>query len=111
MITALGFVLAAAAGASLRHLARVGVAHLGPIPLGTLAVNLAGSFLLGLLAGWEPPGATVVGTAGVGALTTFSTFSAEVVELRAEGRGRVAAYVAMSLAGGIALAWAGLQLT
>lgn len=111
MITALGFVVAASVGASVRHLVRIGTAHRQPIPLGTLAVNLAGSFLLGVVAGWDPPGATVVGTAGLGALTTFSTFSAEVVELRAEGRVWMAAYVAVSVVGGVALAWCGLQVT
>ncbi|WP_436795707.1 fluoride efflux transporter FluC [Actinospongicola halichondriae] len=110
MITIVGFVVAASLGASTRHLVRIATAHRHPIPVGTLAVNLAGSFVLGVLAGWDPPGATVVGTAGVGALTTFSTFSAEVVELRAEGRRWVATYVVASVGGGVALAWFGLQL-
>lgn len=107
---ALAFVAAAAVGAGLRHVIRVATARVEPIPVGTLVVNLSGSFLLGLLAGWDPPGATIVGTAGLGALTTFSTFSAEVVELRAEGWQWVAAYVLTSVAGGVALAYLALTL-
>lgn len=110
MITVVGFALAASAGAAVRHIVRIGVARRSPIPLGTLAVNLVGSFLLGLLVGWDPPGATVVGTAGLGALTTFSTFSAEIVELRAEGRLWVAVYLIGTIAGGVGLAWCAIQL-
>ena len=106
----IGFVAAAGTGAAVRHLVRVRTSHLWPIPVGTLLVNLVGSFALGLLAGVGPPASTIVGTAGLGALTTFSTFSAEVVELRAEGRSAVVAYVAVTVVGGITLAWCGLQL-
>lgn len=111
MITAVGFVVAAMAGAILRHVIRARTPLLGPIPAGTLVVNLAGSFALGLLAGWDPPGATVVGAAGLGALTTYSTFSAEAVELRAHGRWWAAAYVASSVIGGVGLAWCGIRIS
>lgn len=110
MITAVGFMGAAACGAVLRLLVRTRLPLVGGIPSGTLAVNLLGSFALGLLAGWDPPGATIVGTAGLGALTTYSTFSAEAVELRAHGRWATASYVASSVLGGVALAWLGLRL-
>jgi len=59
----------------------------GSFPLGTLTVNSIGCFLLGLLAGsssaWSiPPGMKLMlGTGFLGALTTFSTFSVETVEL------------------------------
>jgi len=77
MITAGAFALAASIGALLRW--QVGV-HL-PRPLGTLVVNLAGAFALGLIASWAPPGATVLGVAGIGAATTFSTLVADLVDL------------------------------
>lgn len=109
-MTALAFVVAAAFGAAARHSARMLTAMVEPIPAGTLAVNLVGSFLLGLVAGWDPPGATIVGTAGLGSLTTFSTFSAEVVELRAAGWRWVGLYATVSVVGGVALARLGLHL-
>lgn len=110
MITAAGFVVAAMVGSVLRHLCRVTLPLVGPVPAGTVAVNLVGSFALGLLAGWDPPGATVVGTAGLGALTTFSTFSAEVTDLRAAGTPWLTVYVVVSVVGGVALAWCGLRI-
>lgn len=110
MITAAGFVVAAMVGSVLRHVGRVAVPFVGPVPTGTVAVNLIGSFALGLLAGWDPPGATIAGMAGLGALTTFSTFSAEVTELRAAGAHWTAVYVAVSVLGGVGLAWCGLRI-
>ena len=108
-MTAVLFVLAAVVGTLLRHLAHERLPQT-PLPVGILAVNLAGSFLLGLLAGWDPPGATVVGTAGLGALTTFSTFAAQTVSLGSGGRRWAVVYVAASIVGGIGLAWCGLRL-
>lgn len=108
-MTAALFVLAAAIGTLVRHLAHERLPQ-APVPVGILAVNLAGSFLLGLLAGWDPPGATVVGKAGLGALTTFSTFAAQAVSLGSRGRRWAVAYIAVSVIGGILLAWCGLRL-
>ena len=56
-------------------------------PFGTLTVNGIGCFLLGLIAGssasWNisPELKLMLGTGFLGALTTFSTFSVETVEL------------------------------
>ena len=65
------FLALAGAGAALRWLAtdRWPGGHRG-----TLLVNVLGAFLLGLLAGSDASAATltVVGTGGLGALTTFS---------------------------------------
>lgn len=108
-MTAVLFGLAAAVGTLLRHLAHERLPNM-PLPIGILVVNLAGSFLLGLLAGWDAPGATVVGTAGLGALTTFSTFAAQAVSLGSGGGRRAFAYIALSVVGGIGLAWCGLRL-
>ncbi|MEO6651666.1 MAG: CrcB family protein [Ilumatobacteraceae bacterium] len=79
-MTAVLFALAAGAGAALRH----GVNRLGRGWAGTLAVNVIGSFLLGLLVGSDPSPSvrTVIGTALLGSFTTFSTFALDVAEAR-----------------------------
>lgn len=58
------------------------------IPLGTLAANLVGGYGIGLAIGWfamqpalTPQWRLFVITGLLGGLTTFSTFSAEVVQL------------------------------
>lgn len=63
----------------------------GAFPWGTFAVNSSGCLLLGLLTGWglyhhlDSTARTVLGTGGIGAYTTFSTFSFETVRLAEEG--------------------------
>lgn len=108
-MTAVLFVVAAALGSAVRHVLQQRWPG-SPLPLGTLAVNLAGSFALGLLAGWDPPGATIVGVGGLGALTTFSTFAAQSFEIGGSRRPWLAAYVGLSVIGGVAMAWLGLRL-
>jgi CrcB protein len=85
-------VLGAAVGAPLRYLA--GRALNRRWPTGTLLVNVAGSFLLGLVLSpdldtpqWMVSG---LGTGFCGALTTYSAFALETVDLAEHGRLRAA---------------------
>jgi CrcB protein len=62
------------------------------VPLGTLAANLIGGYLVGLVIAWfgehpgVPPEARLFIITGLlGGLTTFSTFSAEVVSALMRG--------------------------
>lgn len=84
----------AALGALLRWQLGVRLNGLVPaLPLGTLAANLLGGYLVGLAVAWLaqhpdlPPQVRLFAITGVlGGLTTFSTFSAEVVTQLLEGR-------------------------
>ncbi|WP_107841536.1 fluoride efflux transporter CrcB [Metasolibacillus meyeri] len=80
------------------------------LPLATFAINLVGSFLLGVCIGIGPSSSIqlLVGTGFLGAFTTFSTFSVESVKLY-ESRGLLAAvtYLCLSCLFGILLAFAG----
>ncbi|EOC1311571.1 fluoride efflux transporter CrcB [Cronobacter turicensis] len=77
------------------------------IPLGTLTANLAGAFIIGAGLAWfsrmthlDPMWKLLITTGLCGGLTTFSTFSAEVVFLLQEGRiGWAGLNVALNLLG------------
>ena len=74
------------------------------LPFGTLAVNLSGAFVLGLLTGVSLRGDALVlaGGATLGSFTTFSTWMFETQRLSEEGEPRAgAANVAASLAAGL----------
>ncbi|HEV2945305.1 MAG TPA: fluoride efflux transporter CrcB [Solirubrobacteraceae bacterium] len=76
----------------------------GAFPLGTFAVNMTGTLLLGLLAGLAVQGDALVltGTATLGSYTTFSTWMLETHRLAEEGKVTVAAVnILLSLAVGI----------
>jgi CrcB protein len=81
MVTALLVILCGGAGAIVRFMvdALVQSRRLGAFPLGTLTVNLGGCLVLGLLVGLAASHRTmvIVGTAGVGSYTTFSTWMLE----------------------------------
>ncbi|PXY33647.1 fluoride efflux transporter CrcB [Prauserella sp. PE36] len=118
-MTVLWVMLGGAAGAVLRYLTdrRVQRANDSVFPWGTLTVNVAGSGLLGVLAGWAlsggEPGAVqaLVGTGLCGALTTFSTFGYETVRLVTEGaRLYAVANVVVTVLAGFGAAGAGLVL-
>lgn len=107
-----------AAGAPLRYVTDLAVQrwHGGRFPWGTLAVNVLGSLLLGILLGLAAAGAVspevlaLFGAGLCGALTTYSTFGFETVRLVEEGALAAAlGNVALSLVVGIAaggLGWA-----
>lgn len=90
----------------------------GAVPLGTLVINVSGSFLLGLLAGWATAAAAppdvrlVLGTGLLGGFTTFSTASVELVRLVRDDRrwtalGLAAGMLVLSLAAAAAGLWLG----
>ncbi len=104
-MTPLLVVLGAAVGAPLRYLAD---RHLNArFPWGTVAVNVAGSAILGGLVAAAPSAAitALVGTGFCGALTTFSTFGHQVFRLVEQRAFRLAAAnVVGSVTAGVAAA-------
>ncbi|WP_153115430.1 fluoride efflux transporter CrcB [Rhodocyclus tenuis] len=109
--------IGAACGAWLRWL--LGLA-LNPLflalPLGTLAANLIGGYLIGVALGFfhqyadlAPEMKLLVITGFLGGLTTFSTFSAEVVERLLAGQPAWAMTLAgIHLFGSLSMTWLGL---
>jgi len=82
-------------------------------PVGTLAVNLLGSLVLGIVAGAGIGGddARLVATGLLGSFTTFSTWMYESQRLAEDGEGRIAAANLLgSLIAGVILAWAGTRI-
>ena len=114
-MTVLLIVLGAAVGAPLRYLAdrAVQARHDTVFPWGTLAVNVAGSALLGFLAALpaESGVMALAGTGFCGALTTYSTFGYETVRLLEEGaRFHAVANAVASVVAGLGAAYCGLAL-
>jgi CrcB protein len=104
-----GVVLIGGAGSVLRFLADGVVASAGGrgFPLGSLAVNVSGSVILGLITGLTlgHDQALLAGTAAVGSYTTFSTWMLETQRLAEEREhGRAAVNVIASLVLGVAAA-------
>lgn len=82
-------------------------------PLGTLAVNLSGTFILGVLVGAALSGDALrlAATGLLGAYTTFSTWALESHRLGEDGRvGLGALNLAGSLVLGVAMAWLGREI-
>jgi len=114
-------VLAICVGASLGALARWGLGlWLSPgalIPWGTLAANLLGGYLVGLaiavfqvLPQLDPVWRLALVTGFLGALTTFSSFSAEVVGMLGQQRYLLAfGTAALHLFGSLLLTVAGMR--
>ena len=109
--------IGAALGAWLRWMLGTALNALMPaLPLGTLAANLGGGYLIGVAvavfdqqAGLPPELRLLLITGFLGGLTTFSTFSAESVALLTSGRyGWAAAHTCAHLLGSIAMTMLGL---
>ena len=124
-----GVALSAGLGAACRAgLDRTVTQRVGPtrLPWATLAVNVVGSLILGLVLGWSAqvaPGASldqaesartlelVIGVGFAGGLTTFSTFSWESWSLVREGRGRgMLVYAGLTIGLGLAAVVLGTAL-
>ncbi len=87
----------------------------GPtLPWVTVAINVAGSFLLGVLVtahGLSSELRIALGVGFLGGFTTFSTFSVQaVLDVEAGEPGRALLYVGASVVAGIAAAAAGYAL-
>jgi len=88
-------------------------------PLGTLAINLAGCFLIGILFGigmrntWmEDAGWLLLATGFCGGFTTFSTFALENIQMAGRHETMSALlYTALSLVVGLILCRAGIWIT
>ena len=101
-----------AVGGAAGSLARWGVAEVVPGPAGTLVVNLSGSLLIGLLAGWlfatHPRLRLLLGVGVLGGYTTFSTHLLDAHALLPDP-GAAAAYVGGTLVGCVVAAVVGLH--
>jgi len=118
-VTVLLVALGAAIGAPLRYLVdrAVQARHDSVFPWGTFAVNITGSFILGLLIRGASvhvvPGTVIalLGTGLCGALTTYSTFGYETIRLL-EDRSRPYAVLnaAASVVAGLGAAFCGIAV-
>ena len=109
--------IGSAAGALLRWQLGIRLNSLFPsVPPGTLAANLIGGYIIGFAVAWlaQAPGLApewrlFIITGFCGGLTTFSTFSAEVVSLLQEGQlGWAMSAIAVHVTGSLAMTLAGL---
>lgn len=116
-ISVLAISVGAALGALLRWLLGLWLNALLPaLPPGTLAANIVGGFLIGIAIVYFTQQAQLpaelrlfVMTGFLGGLTTFSTFSAEVMRLLIDGRLAWAmAAMAAHVAGSLLATWAGM---
>jgi fluoride exporter len=107
----------AAVGALLRWTLGIKLNSLLPsIPPGTLAANLIGGYVVGLAIAFfadapeiSPEWRLLIITGFCGGLTTFSTFSAEVVSLIQQGElARMALAISLHVAGSLAMTIAGI---
>jgi len=107
-----------AVGSGARYLTgRAMTALLGAgYPFGTLAVNLVGGLLMGVLVGVLARNAApegwrlLIGVGVLGGFTTFSSFSLDVVTMIERGApGLALGYVLVSVIGSIAALFAGLS--
>src|SRR5438270_11558641 len=113
-----------AVGSAVGGVARFALASIvqqrvGPnFPVGTLVVNITGSFLLGLLLRYalatdaiSPELRALLTTGFCGGYTTFSTFTYDTLVLMEEGggHGRAGLYVLLSVVLSLVAAWLGIM--
>jgi CrcB protein len=108
-------------GSVARYLAQLAALRLGAsaFPAGTLAVNVLGSFLIGLVYGWSgkagdpaPAWRLFLTTGFCGGFTTFSAFSLESITLlRAGNLSYALLYIGVSVLSGLGACLAGLLAT
>ena len=118
MIPLLAIAAGAVLGAWTRWALSAGLNRLNPsLPYGTLIVNLAGGLAIGIaMAVFEahepaPAWRLFVVTGFLGALTTFSTFSAESLGLLQRGAFSAAlVHSAVHILGSLAAAWLGWRI-
>jgi CrcB protein len=109
--------MGAAVGALARWQLGLWLSAGGLIPWGTLAANLIGGYLVGVAVGvfnalpqLDPAWRLLLITGFLGGLTTFSSFSAEVVAFLNEGRLGLALGTALAhVTGSLLLTLAGLK--
>ncbi|CNH92991.1 fluoride efflux transporter CrcB [Yersinia bercovieri] len=110
--TLLAVFIGGGVGSVARWLVSMKLNNLSPnIPLGTLVVNLIGAFIIGLalalftrLTDIDPIWKLLITTGFCGGLTTFSTFSVEVVYLIQDGKlAWAAGSILLNLAGSLAM--------
>ena len=112
--------LGGAAGSGARYLTGRAMSSLfgTGYPFGTLAVNLVGGLLMGVLAGvlarlnvgesWR----LLLGVGVLGGFTTFSAFALDTIVLIERGQATIAlGYILLSVIGSILAVFAGLTLT
>ena len=116
--------LAVGLGGCLGAIARYGIGNLirsqfgEKFPWGTLAVNVLGCLLIGVLLGWITSRESVsrsterfLGTGILGSLTTFSTFGHETIKLVHDGAlGSALGNIALNVVVGLVAVSVGLAL-
>ena len=113
-------IAAISVGAALGALARWGLTlwlGVGAMPWGTLAANLIGGYLIGLVVASlallpeiSPVWRLALVTGFLGGLTTFSSFSMEVVTMLMEGHlGTALLTSGAHLCGSLTLTWLGVR--
>jgi CrcB protein len=110
-MTVLLVTIAGGIGSGARYLiGQWALAQFGPrFPYGTMIVNLAGCFALGVVAQlaassmWSPETRAALTAGFLGGFTTYSSFNQETIAMFASGAsGAALANIAFTLAGGLA---------
>lgn len=122
VLSGMGFLivfLGAGLGGMARHGIGLAAARLGStFPYGTMGINVLGSVLMGVLAGWyamrggPQPVRLFLATGVLGGFTTFSSYSLDGILLLERGEiGSAAAYIGGSVVLGLAGLFFGMLLT